>query len=45
MTAIDGEEVSSAGQIARPGHTLTVTLFRDGRYEDVAMLLGPMHRP
>lgn len=49
VTAIDGEEVSSAGQIARillyarPGQTLTMTLFRNGAFEEVVIPLGPMH--
>lgn len=49
VTAINGEEVSSAAQIARitlyarPGESLLITLYRDGRFEDINVPLGAMH--
>ncbi|MEX0885740.1 MAG: trypsin-like peptidase domain-containing protein [Phycisphaeraceae bacterium] len=48
ITAVDGEPVATAGElrfrIARtpPGREVVLTIFRDGEYQDVAVVLGEL---
>jgi S1-C subfamily serine protease len=49
ITAVNGKKVKTMGEIARallggrPGQTVTLTLYRDGRFLPVEFLLEPMH--